>query len=294
MSNEKDKQNKQNEEIKHYSVFWHRAVLIAYLILIFCISTVVIPWILKLVYSLFSTWEGFSGELAAGDSSEYLMLLPDFFGGLFGILIATLLDSIIVARLIHLKRYDALTSVLWAELDEIRSMTEKIGSIDGVMPGDTLPTPILDGIIGSHESMSIIHNLPRYFFWEKRVALSKVICDLATDIANLNVYLSATMRNAETVSNIIVNARDEYGMNQHTTIKTLKREYKCALIFFAKCCSYELEDCTIDDIQGPNYIGIKKDDAAVLEYLGKKISEEKCDIKSRIDKIERILKAKKD
>ncbi len=279
--------NKNNSGIKHYSILGHKIVLIAYLIIFFCIFAIGFPWVLKLIYLLFSSWDSFAGNTDSG--SDYLSLLPDFLGGLCGILIAALLDSMIISRLSHIKKFEALISILWDELSDVREQVENTGSADGIMPGDKLATPILDGIISSHESMSIIHNLPRYFFWEEKGAIAKEVCDLATDISNINNYLAAMINNAGDISADIINASEAI---VGKSLKDANAAQRMTLVFYAECCNFKT------DLENDNnaYDRLKKkyeEEVVILEYLGQGIVEEKHTIKQHIDKIEKAFKRSK-
>ena len=277
-------QNKNNSRIKHYSILGHKIVLLAYLIIFFFISAFVFPWVLKHIYILFSSWESFAGGAESG--GDYLSLLPDFLGGLCGILIAALLDSMIISRLSHIKKFEALMSILWDELSDVREQVENTGSADGIMPGGKLATPILDGIISSHESMSIIHNLPRYFFWEEKGAIAKEVCDLATDISNINNYLAAMINNAADISADIINASEAaVGISP----EDLGAPQRTILAFYAECCNFKT-----DIENGKNAYELLKnrydEEVVILEYLGKGIVEEKRTIKEHIDQIEKAFR----
>ena len=278
--------------VRYYSVPFHKAVLIFYLILFFCFFAMTFPWILKSIYSLFSSLESFTGEADATENISYLSLLPDFLGGLCGILIAALLDSVIISRLTHLKNYQALISVLWDELSDIRNQIQNIGSDDGILPGDILPTPILSGIANSHESMSIIYNIPRCFFWEKKGAIAKEICELSTTIENLNNCLSLMMKRAPRISAEILKIR-EINLDESEKIQA-----QGAVNFFAACCN---NDAIVINEVANNFLqlcvnfGIDtvNEEITVLKYLGKNMAKERADCQNYIDTIEHAIKKTK-
>ena len=282
--------------IRYYNILFHKAVLIFYLVLFFCVFALTFPWILKSIYSFFSSLESFTGEAGSSESISYLSLLPDFLGGLCGILIAALLDSVIISRINHLKKYQALTSILWDELSDIKNQIQNIGTDKGILPGDILPTPILSGIADSYESMSIIYNIPRYFFWEKKGDIAKEICELATTVDNINNYLSAMMDRAPLISVEILKIR-ELNPNDPQI-----NQVQDAIDFFAKCCDSDAVcNCTVINEAANNFFkshpNFDKDniikEIAILKYLGKSLSKEKADCQNYIDTIEKATRRSK-
>ena len=114
---------KKEGRLSYYSVWGHRIFLAICLLVVFIICIFVFPWILKLIYSFFSKIPGFF----VGNSCEIneLSLLPDFLGGLCGILVGVFLDATIVSRWIHLKKYTSLLGILNQEFDEIKKLEKK-------------------------------------------------------------------------------------------------------------------------------------------------------------------------
>ncbi len=162
------------ENIKYYNSKKHRYALIAYLVLSFALCAFIFPWILKLLYLCFEFF-GF----------EETNLLPDFLGGLCGILIAAILDSTIISRLAHLKKYDAIVDVLISEVNVTSEYLKK----EQYYPGYIIPIPILESIVNSYEAISIFYNLPRYFWGNEKGIISEEIRKLATSLKSLNVIL---------------------------------------------------------------------------------------------------------
>lgn len=288
---------KDGAPIKHYSIFWHKLGFVAYLIVLFAVCALAFPWLLKLIYMLFSAIPCFAEvPTVEGDSNPYLSLLPDFLGGLCGILIAALLDSVIISRLVHLKKYEALVSILWDELKAIEEETAKIGTPDGAMPGDTLPTPILDSVIASHESMALIHNLPRCFWWEKKGPIAQEICDLETDITELNGWLSAMTRNTKSLSQDIIDANRKIMEAVHRSKRKEPEEsdwiqYSVMVFFEKQCNNVNKED--FPDLRLPLKEVFQTEEIDMFEYYAMGVAEEKASIMDRIKKIRTAIGAKK-
>ena len=167
-------------ERKFYSLFWHRVYLWTLLILISVACAFVFPLVLKWFYHLLvdnGVW-GFDAEDAG--------LLPDFLGGLCGILIAALLDSFIISRMEHLKKYEALVNVL---NEEIKSIESIIFHKEPLKISNYIPLPNFESVSGSAEMLAIFYSIPRFFLTSKRISLVDEIRNITISLKNCNAYL---------------------------------------------------------------------------------------------------------
>ncbi len=102
---------------KYYSVNIHKLYIFFKIIVVFLVCVIVIPWALNLFYQVFQNWGWKVNEKGYGD----LQLLPDFLGGLFGVLVGFMLEGTLIKQWQLLNRYQGMIFSLKNELDEILS-----------------------------------------------------------------------------------------------------------------------------------------------------------------------------
>ena len=165
-SQEGIEENSKNLEykIRSYNIWAHRIVLLLWLlviaaILIFCFSLVV-GWIEYAYRGWTDVWT--SEEQAGHAQSGWgfnLGVLPDFLGGMVGILVGFFLEWLIFEKIKNLSKYQTIISCLKIEFDKIEILlTHQRRKINEV---------ITDDIVLSAENSVIIENLPHFFVFRR-------------------------------------------------------------------------------------------------------------------------------
>lgn len=185
-ADEKLREKKIKEEAaerKYYNLTAHRAWLWASLFIVAILCAGVFALAIKWFYYLlvFIIPEGFFGF-----KGQYEDILPDFLGGLCGIIIGASLDSFIISRLEHLKKYEAIVNVLNYEIQEIEL------ALTGDEPMDRnmiIPLPNFESVFDSADMLALFYSIPRFFPFGKKITLVDEIRIITIALKNLNVYL---------------------------------------------------------------------------------------------------------
>lgn len=190
-----------SEQLRHYSIRGHRIYLIVLLLLTFACSVFLFPLLLKLIYSCFVKW--------FGESDSIIKLLPDFLGGLVGVLIGFLVDFSIIKRLKHLQEYESLLGVLVPYLNylikHIEDTIQKINANPKIKKSDLrgFDYSIIEECIRSTDKLSIFYNLPRYFFFKRKGAIAESLRAIYTsgdenDLTDFNAALDLYLKQLKT------------------------------------------------------------------------------------------------
>ncbi len=156
-----------------YNICRHMWVLIGYLLLCAVISIIIGAIFVVSIYALLKqvinvdNW----GAIAVPSSEN---LLPDFLGGMAGILIGFFLEWLVFEKIKHMSKYKAILASLKIEFDKILTQLKhhncrKIREI------------VLDDIVLSAENSMILNNLPGYWLF-RRFKGSETIFSLLQEI----------------------------------------------------------------------------------------------------------------
>ena len=183
MKNEKRKNNKtlnnspslKNCELKKYNILTHRLAVIICMLLVFMLVIIGLPFLIKEIYiRIFSKiW-----------SENELDLLPDFLGGIVGILTGFFLEMWFFERLTTLSKYKVLKNCLKDELIGIKKGLNNVW--EGNLDKRNIYTLIFDDIIESAENSTIIFNLPRFNLFKKKGKLFNCLVDIYGNIKKYN------------------------------------------------------------------------------------------------------------
>ena len=193
--------NKKNENKKYqyYSIGWHQFALVIWmvfiaLLLIFGLSLFVGG--LECVYreewprwGYIQTEESEGGSESSGgdaqteesegesESSVWLFnldVLPDFLGGMAGILAGFILEWLVFEKIKNLSKYKTIISCLKIEFEkDLETLRD--------MEGNKINEIVIDDIVFSAENSVIIYNLPSYFLF-RRSKLGGKFLDLLQEI----------------------------------------------------------------------------------------------------------------
>lgn len=153
---EKHKEVTMEEEVRYYNVTAHKIVLLVWLIIIAGISILIFSMcVAGIEYVFRSCADLWSQEPEKGKLN--LGVLPDFLGGMTGIIVGFFLEWFVFEKIKTLSKYQTVLSCLKIEFDKIiitiNKETREISEI------------ILDDIVLSADNSIILYNLPRYFIF---------------------------------------------------------------------------------------------------------------------------------
>ena len=161
VNDEAEKQEDHFYDIRYYNILAHEAVLWLWLVvfaalLIFCFS-LIIGGIEHAYHGWTDVWtdDEQTGSVQSGWGFN-LGVLPDFLGGMVGILAGFILEWLVFEKIKNLSKYRTIISCLKIEFEKILDTLK-----DKRVP---LCEIILDDIVLSAENSVIIFNLPHYFF----------------------------------------------------------------------------------------------------------------------------------
>ena len=182
------------------------------LMLILCMVVIVVLCIFT--FSFFITF--ISKKFEESSRLEYVdtTILPDFLGGLCGILIASLLEFSIISKLNNLKYYEAMVPCLKEEFDKILNQLfiEKNCRKFGGKFSSTMITQISTSI----EAYTKFYNLPRYLPFMKKGLMAREIDRLRIYVDNANESLSQIYKKA--------NETDSLAMVIYCVLQEIKKE----------------------------------------------------------------------
>ena len=145
-------------DLKYYNITGHKWALFGWIvgigilcIFIFAFFSGGIEWIFRIM----GIWK----TTGCDESYLNLSILPDFLGGMIGILVGFFLDWFIFDKFRCLVKYEAILSVLNVELNDI---------IDSLMQRDQLDLIVMRDILESEENSVVLYNLPHYCLFNKK------------------------------------------------------------------------------------------------------------------------------
>lgn len=153
-----------NKEFRYYSITAHQIVLVIWLIIISMLLIFIFSLFIGGIERLYQEWDGmWTGEdnRESGTSGVgfNLGVLPDFLGGMVGILVGFFLEWLIFEKIKNLSKYRTIISCLKIEFDKIEMLlTHQRKKINEV---------ITDDIVLSAENSVIIENLPHFFVFRR-------------------------------------------------------------------------------------------------------------------------------
>ncbi len=135
----------------HYRPAFYQALLWLIVLFIMTIACFVFPFILKWVYGIFRNhW-----------NEADINILPDFLGGLFGILVGVVIDWLIIDKIKRITDYKNLIKVL---LREINAILGDMPGLKNALRSGRVPDNVLrwaiDDICSSIANESVILNIP--------------------------------------------------------------------------------------------------------------------------------------
>lgn len=171
----KDKKNKDTKE-KYYNIKAHVVVLVIWLLIFAVISIVIgsfVAWGVKWAYNNLGLWHANLSEV-----------LPDFLGGMLGLVCGFFLEWIVVDKIKLLCKYSAILTILETELSDIKKIVHKADCTQ-IMP------LILDDVVLSCESSVVLYNLPGYLIlkYKGKGDILRLLQQIYANIANRNVLL---------------------------------------------------------------------------------------------------------
>lgn len=110
--------NKNNEKKNYYSVNGHRGTIIFWVIVAFIVCCLVFPWIIAVFNWIFKQW----GWSLDSQNVLNLELIPDFLGGLCGVIIGFIIEGVLISKLKILTKYAGMIQPLCEELRSIKEL----------------------------------------------------------------------------------------------------------------------------------------------------------------------------
>ena len=141
------------KNIPYYNVKAHRAVLVIEMLLIAAIMIFCFSILVGAIEMSYAEWESLWSR-AGDDGKLNLGVLPDFLGGMSGILAGFLLEWGIFEKIKNLSKYETIISCLELEFKKIED------TLKGVRR--TICEITLDDIVLHAENSNAIYNLPSY------------------------------------------------------------------------------------------------------------------------------------
>ena len=140
------------KNIPYYNVKAHRAVLVIEMLLIAAIMIFCFSILVGAIEMSYAEWESLWSR-AGDDGKLNLGVLPDFLGGMSGILAGFLLEWSIFEKIKNLSKYETIIVCLDIELTNVRESIKNSAYAK-------CRRILFDDIISSMENNSIIYNLP--------------------------------------------------------------------------------------------------------------------------------------
>lgn len=153
-----------NKEFRYYSITAHQIVLVIWMLIISLFLIFIFSLFIGGIERLYQEWDWmWTGEdnRESGTSGVgfNLGVLPDFLGGMVGILVGFFLEWLIFEKIKNLSKYRTIISCLKIEFDKIEMLlTHQRKKINEV---------ITDDIVLSAENSVIIENLPHFFVFRR-------------------------------------------------------------------------------------------------------------------------------
>lgn len=156
-----------NKEFRYYSITAHQIVLVIWLtiisLLLIFIFSLFIGWIEHTYHGWTDVWA--DTEQTGNEQSGLgynLGVLPDFLGGMVGILVGFFLEWLIFEKIKNLSKYRTIISCLKIEFDKIEMLLK-----NDIKNRKKIREVIIDDIVLSAENSVIIENLPHFFVFRR-------------------------------------------------------------------------------------------------------------------------------
>lgn len=153
-----------NKEFRYYSITAHQIVLVIWLIIISLLLIFIFSLFIGGIERLYQEWDWmWTGEdnRESGTSRVgfNLGVLPDFLGGMVGILVGFFLEWLIFEKIKNLSKYRTIITCLKIEFDKIEMLLK--------LNRKKIREVIIDDIVLSAENSVIIENLPHFFVFRR-------------------------------------------------------------------------------------------------------------------------------
>lgn len=237
--------SKKNKKNIHYSVFWHTFWIWVYMIVFVCLLVFAMSWVIGGVEKAFRScniWKDPSTQCettqnsdctqdendeSKKDDEKYLNIgvLPDFLGGLVGVVAGFLIEIIFIQRLRHLKKYQALCHSfyhIFKDLEE--NINYNLGELNKPeLKLKELKAEIFTESINSVENDYIFYGLPRYFGLLKIGPDVKAIRLIYTSIHAINSALNEYRNDLNACEQDKI-LQQQQVMNFEKHLKVMKKE----------------------------------------------------------------------
>ena len=154
----------ENKKYQYYSIGWHQFVLMIWMVLIAVLSIFGFSLLVGLVEHIYHGWTDVwtsEGNPESGQGCGFnLGVLPDFLGGMAGILAGFFLDWLVFKKIKNLSKYKTIISCLKIEFEKDLETLR-------AMKGNKINEIVIDDIVLSAENSVIIYNLPSYFLFKR-------------------------------------------------------------------------------------------------------------------------------
>lgn len=161
-----------NKELRYYSITAHQLVLVSWLIIISLLLIFIFSLFIGGIERLYQEWDGMWAAEVNGESSTSglgfnLGVLPDFLGGMIGILVGFFLEWLIFEKIKNLSKYRTIISCLNLEFEKIKEVLD--------LHTYMIREIIIDDIVLSAESSVIIYNLPHFCVFIRSIQGEKIL-----------------------------------------------------------------------------------------------------------------------
>lgn len=199
-----------NKEFRYYSITAHQIVLVIWLLIISLFLIFIFSLFIGGIERLYQEWDWmWTGEdnRESGTSGVgfNLGVLPDFLGGMVGILVGFFLEWLIFEKIKNLSKYRTIISCLKLEFDKI------LGTIKQ-HPNSEFREVVLDDIVLSAENSSVIFNLSSYYIFRSRTGKTMLdkLQNLHGLIDNRNILIAGINEQEQRLErfNVIHNVTD--------------------------------------------------------------------------------------
>lgn len=238
----------------YYNAFFRQFLYVVQIVIITIICLIIIPYILLPFFHLAACDSWFTDNVS---NTNGLSLLPDFLGGIMGVIIGFMIDGFFIDKIKYLSKYRALSIELNAELGNILCDPEYGGAINDSNREDFyeflfkicenfsiewITLEKLNTFSSSLDNNSILNSLINYYTGKKIkiYILDDIVSSIDNDVLFIKLPTYRVLTNKKFVcKNAFIKKQDTENVLRKITISNLLHRISKLINDFNNICDAE-------------------------------------------------------